>query len=271
MKKNMESNKKYSCNLCNYSNNSVTNFQKHLSTQKHLRNSKKEQLEIPTETTETVNEPATEPTTESTTESVTENLENDIINDFFILTQDDCLTNEYCNYIIDKFVKDDRKYEGKTMNGIQKNMKNTTDLFISALDDWRDIDSYLYTRVTLFLKKYIDYTRDSDEDYKGLSLAIFGNTVDFGYQLQEYIKNEGEYRWHTDDIYTPEKCRLLTFIVYLNDVNIGGETEFGNGQRIIPKAGKILFFPATWTYKHRGKMPISNNKYILTGWIGYKL
>jgi hypothetical protein len=34
-----------------------------------------------------------------------------------------------------------------------------------------------------------------------------------------------------------------------------------------PEAGKLLFFPATWTYPHRGMMPISNDKYIITGWI----
>jgi hypothetical protein len=61
--------------------------------------------------------------------------------------------------------------------------------------------------------------------------------------------------------------RLLTFIWYLNDVTDGGETEFING-KIKPKTGKLLIFPSSWNYYHKGNMPLSNDKYIITGWIG---
>ena len=62
--------------------------------------------------------------------------------------------------------------------------------------------------------------------------------------------------------------RIITFLWYLNTVEEGGETEFFNGRiSIKPEKGKLLLFPSTWTYIHRGNMPISNDKYILTGWI----
>jgi hypothetical protein len=38
-------------------------------------------------------------------------------------------------------------------------------------------------------------------------------------------------------------------------------------ESIKPKSGKLLIFPACWTYPHRGTMPISDDKYIITGWI----
>lgn len=66
------------------------------------------------------------------------------------------------------------------------------------------------------------------------------------------------------------QSRFLSFIWYLNDVEIGGETEFLNG-KVTPSTGKIVLFPATWTYLHKGCMPISNDKYIITGWIGTKM
>jgi hypothetical protein len=50
-------------------------------------------------------------------------------------------------------------------------------------------------------------------------------------------------------------------------VNIGGETEITGYIKIKPKTGSLLLFPATWTYPHCGKMPISNDKYIITGWV----
>jgi hypothetical protein len=53
---------------------------------------------------------------------------------------------------------------------------------------------------------------------------------------------------------------------YLNTVNDGGETEILGDIIVKPEAGKLLLFPASWTFPHRGKMPISEDKYIVTGW-----
>ena len=61
--------------------------------------------------------------------------------------------------------------------------------------------------------------------------------------------------------------RHITFIWYLNDVNDGGETAFDGIYKIRPKSGKLVLFPASWTYPHCGKMPLSSDKYIITGWI----
>jgi hypothetical protein len=66
------------------------------------------------------------------------------------------------------------------------------------------------------------------------------------------------------------QIRMLAFIWYLNDVHEGGETEFLKG-KVTPKRGSLLIFPCSWTYLHKGNVPVSNNKYIITGWIGYKL
>jgi hypothetical protein len=53
----------------------------------------------------------------------------------------------------------------------------------------------------------------------------------------------------------------------LNDVYEGGETEFVDGTLIKPERGKLIIFPAYWNYHHQGRPPISNTKYIVTGWI----
>ena len=60
--------------------------------------------------------------------------------------------------------------------------------------------------------------------------------------------------------------RVIVYLWYLNDVYDGGETEIYNNILIKPEAGKLLIFPALWYYKHRGKMPLSNDKYVITGW-----
>ena len=57
-------------------------------------------------------------------------------------------------------------------------------------------------------------------------------------------------------------------MVYLNDVDDGGETEFYYQQRALkPKAGQLVIAPAYFTHTHRGLVPRSNDKYILTSWI----
>ena len=63
------------------------------------------------------------------------------------------------------------------------------------------------------------------------------------------------------------KTSYLTYIWYLNDVIEGGETEFFGNYKIKPEVGKLVLFPACWSFPHCGLMPISSNKYIITGWL----
>ena len=86
--------------------------------------------------------------------------------------------------------------------------------------------------------------------------------------IQKYKKFQGKYTYHHDfyNDYESKRHRTVTYLWYLNDVEEGGETEFWGSYNIKPKKGKLIFFPATWCFPHRGKMPISSDKYIITGW-----
>jgi len=61
--------------------------------------------------------------------------------------------------------------------------------------------------------------------------------------------------------------RMLTFLWYINDVEEGGETQFWKNVKIKPTVGKLVLFPASWTYPHKANIPISHDKYVITGWI----
>jgi hypothetical protein len=55
---------------------------------------------------------------------------------------------------------------------------------------------------------------------------------------------------------------------YLNDVDEGGTTDFVyQNRQIRPKVGRMVIAPAYFTHTHRGSMPISSDKYILTSWV----
>lgn len=64
--------------------------------------------------------------------------------------------------------------------------------------------------------------------------------------------------------------RFLAALVYLNDVDQGGATEFpGWGQAIQPAAGTVVLFPPLWPWLHAGRPPLSGPKYILSTYLHY--
>ena len=77
----------------------------------------------------------------------------------------------------------------------------------------------------------------------------------------------GYHNWHCENTSMVTSSRVLTWLFYFNDVTEGGETELLHySMRVKPKAGRLIIFPAYFTHTHRGNPPISNNKYIATGW-----
>jgi hypothetical protein len=202
-----------------------------------------------------------------------------LIIDNFIYLEENNLTDVKCNDIIDMFIKSDKKTPGTTASGVLPELKNTNDIYISNLVEFEELDKFLYNKLHIAIRNYTNKIKNylnSLEIINAASIIVYFNVVsDFGYQIQEYIKNEGKYNWHSDNldlngIKKNNQIRMLAFIWYLNDVHEGGETEFING-KVTPKRGSLLIFPCAWTYMHKGNMPISNNKYIVTGWVGYKL
>ena len=86
-------------------------------------------------------------------------------------------------------------------------------------------------------------------------------------KLQKSTKGGGYHIWHHEQGSIDTVHRVLVWTIYLNDVEEGGETEFlHQSERVKARKGKILIFPAGFTYTHRGNPPLSGDKYILTGW-----
>jgi Rps23 Pro-64 3,4-dihydroxylase Tpa1-like proline 4-hydroxylase len=185
--------------------------------------------------------------------------------DDFILEIPESLSSDKCKEIIERFEKDDRRYKGITGN-LNPNIpvKKSLDLNISCHSDWKDIDKYLYDKLSEGLNKYDTHLKTRIGNYS----FIFHKTNDTGYQIQRTGAGE-YYSWHEDSHI--EKGRIITFIWYLNTLDPvvdGGGTIFHGGKMIKPEEGKLLLFPATWTYLHAGLPYVGTDyKYICTGWI----
>lgn len=88
------------------------------------------------------------------------------------------------------------------------------------------------------------------------------------FKLQKTSIGGGFHEWHCEDIVLRE--RFLVWSIYLNDIIEGGETEFlYKNVRVPAKQGCLCLFPSDWTHIHRGNPPISNEKWMLTGWYTY--
>jgi hypothetical protein len=86
-------------------------------------------------------------------------------------------------------------------------------------------------------------------------------------KFQRTQPGQGYHNWHFENSGETPYRKLVT-MMYLNDVDDGGETEFlYQKKRIRPKQGRVLIFPAGFTHTHRGNPPLSGDKYILTSWL----
>ena len=89
-------------------------------------------------------------------------------------------------------------------------------------------------------------------------------------KIQKTKVGEGYHSWHCENAEMKSRNRILAFMVYLNDVTEGGETEFLYQKcRFKPEKNTMLIWPANFTHVHRGNPPLSNDKYIITGCVEY--
>jgi hypothetical protein len=190
------------------------------------------------------------------------------------------LSKETCINIINQFESEDQRSPGHVRGGVRPDVKHTTDYTIDRNSDkWSDTLTMLKNELYYNIDKYIERS-NSVEDYLSKNnhttipnFEVFKMTdlICKTYMVQKYNKGAGRYIYHHDFRVDPNMThRVLTFLWYLNDVEIGGETVFEGAYAVRPQAGKLILFPSSWTYIHCGKMPISSDKYIITGWIYLK-
>ena len=185
----------------------------------------------------------------------------------YILEIDDVVSKEFCEDVISRFEQDQRKGPGETVNGLNEKIKKSTDLAISATSlrsDWQDVIDKVGECVNEVLVEYQEHV-DAEGLDRGFSIHKTINGVTIGLPQIQKTERDGFYIWHHDS----HLNRLFTYILYLNDVEegIGGTTEFLCGKTIQPKTGKLVIFPATLTYIHRGTKLEEGTKYIMTNFV----
>lgn len=88
-------------------------------------------------------------------------------------------------------------------------------------------------------------------------------------RVKKYEPDGSHFDLHVDVMNHASAKRFLIFILYLNDLD-DGYTDFPTlGVKVQPKAGRVVAFPPTWQYPHRG-LPVKDQpKYIMMTSMNY--
>jgi len=163
-----------------------------------------------------------------------------------------------CDEIIDYMNQNYKLYqEGFSVDGINKKVKESKDIFINTKNSTKTFYNY-----RVYLKKCLD---EYIKEYNNIKVNF---EVIEDYNLQSYPVGGGFKQWHCENNFDKSTYkRVLVFMTYLNDVEDGGETEFFYQKiKVKPRKGLTLIWPSGWTHTHRGVPSMSEEKYVLTGW-----
>ncbi len=224
--------------------------------------------------------------------------------DNFIVQFERALEPSFCDQLINKFNSDNRTAQGKTGAGVDKIKKNSTDLAISSHSEWQQeclvLNQILKNGLIQYARLYPHFligavsakykcaqTGDikdiQAQDIQNMSDQQLAGVIDYIYQLepinmQRYEANVGGYPHlhsehfpHPTDPTQRSLHRVLLWLIYLNDVEQGGETEFiYQDAKVKPVTGNLILAPCGFTHTHCGHPPQNQQKYVLASWVGFR-
>jgi hypothetical protein len=185
----------------------------------------------------------------------------------FVAVYKNAFSQEYCEDMIKNF-----EISLQSGYGITRQQENI-DVHKTSLDDTAvfcgssivlNPNLYLNFNNTFWNNLYPKYSENFSILLDSGRHAIYEN------KLQKINIGQGYHIWHYESAKREISNRLLTYILYLNTVEEGGETEFlYYPRRIKPTQGTLVLWPASFTHTHRGNPPLSGTKYIMTGWVEF--
>lgn len=187
----------------------------------------------------------------------------------FVGIYDNALTREECKSIIEYF-EEMKKYnlvfDRQSYGDSLAHEKQDETCFVF------DPDTFYIDKTHPVLMTVMDKFWNCYNEYvKKYSILIKSNKQGItSVRVQKTNPGGGYHTWHYENDGRHFSNRLAAFIIYLNTVPVGGETEFlYQHERIAAVEGRVVIWPAGFTHTHRGNQPISGSKYIVTGWVEY--
>lgn len=184
----------------------------------------------------------------------------DELNDF-IHIYENALEPNICDFLISLFEQTSDKHERFENDGTP----NFTQINFTENRNLTEEINQVHGHV---IKKIIEYR---DKYYEFVNSKVFPSEHAFEqFRIKKYNPGgDDRFDTHVDVTNYESSRRFLSFMWYLNDVEIGGNTVFKD-LVIQPKKGTLIVFPPLWMFPHRGESPISGPKYIMSAYLHYK-
>jgi len=152
-------------------------------------------------------------------------------------------------------------------SGVNKEVKDTTDICVSFFDlKSKKIEEEFFKNI--FEELYF-FHEEYSKKYYSLKLSDRYHLLP-NFNIQKYTNGQHFKQYHYENSSLFSRHRILTWMIYLNDVKKSGKTHFPfQNLKIKPKKGLMLIWPAEFTHLHCGELVCDNEiKYIMTGWFG---
>lgn len=192
----------------------------------------------------------------------------------FIYHKENVFSDEFCDKLVRLFQEKEKEDEvaiGSMAGGLDLNVKNTTEINLYDFPELVSHENFF----SVINKHLSDHFLNNlpFRYYFDANIKVFpGDTTYETCQIQKYKKGEGHYgSWHVEIENLKSCSRTFSMIVYLNDVEEGGETGFLYPEmKVKPTKGGLVIFPSGFPFVHCGFKPISEDKYIIATWLIYK-
>ena len=190
--------------------------------------------------------------------------------DNLIRVYDDVIDKDSCNLLIGKFETNEEQHETVYEEDGDEKIA-FKQLQMVKFEEWKSIQEGMLEVFQDYIMAYINDCKIAPKQWPQT----------YGYEairMKRYLNNNYDrFDPHVDVMNQETSRRFLSFFIYLNDVDEGGETEFISINKpgtyiplkIEPRRGRLLMFPPLWMYYHAGLKPVSNSKYLINSYCHY--
>ena len=190
--------------------------------------------------------------------------------DNLIRVYDDVIDEESCQKLIEKF----ESFEDRLEEVYQEDEGEKIafkQLQLVKFKEWESVQQGMLELFQDYIGRYKMDCNIKDKQWP----------TEYGYEairMKRYLNNDSDrFDPHVDVLDYDTSRRFLAFFIYVNDVEVGGETKFLSLYKsgtyipftVTPKRGRLLMFPPMWPWYHAGLKPESGKKYLIHSYCHY--
>ena len=190
--------------------------------------------------------------------------------DNLIRVYDDVIDEESCQKLIEKFESFEDRLE-EVCEEDEGEKIAFKQLQLVKFKEWESVQNGMLELFQDYIGRYKIDCNIKDKQWP----------KEYGYEairMKRYLNNDSDrFDPHVDVLDYETSRRFLAFFIYVNDVEVGGETKFLSLYKsgtyipfaVTPKRGRLLMFPPMWPWYHAGLKPESGKKYLIHSYCHY--